>query len=492
MINILANPNPRRVDALDALRGLAILAMLLSGLVPRGELPAWMYHAQIPPPDHHFDPTVAGLTWVDLVFPFFLFALGAAIPFALSSRIARGESVLRLVGHAVLRGFLLLAFAVYIPHVDPWQMAATPTVGTWLLALLAFALMFPALARLPREWSRPRVRLTRAVGWGGAIALVAGVWYVGTGRLTSDWTSVAGVIANLNRIAERSDIIIVVLANVAVWASLIWLASHHNVPARLAVMLALLGLRLAHQEPGWVKTLWEFHPVPRLYQLYFAQYLLIVLPGTIAGDLMRAWQRSAPAVDEPSTLSKGRLVGLVCVCGALVVFTLCGLQGRWLPWATPAGVAVLLVAAHLLTRRPSTPQGELLCRLVRWGTVWLIIGLVFEPYEGGIKKDHATVSYYFVTSGLACCTLVLLQVMIEELRVRRGFGLLIANGQNPMIAYLGIRNIIPPLLVPTGLNALLERLTPTAWLGVLRGVAKTALLAWIVKQFSRRRIYWRT
>lgn len=38
---------------------------------------AWMYHAQVPPPSHQFDPTRAGITWVDLVFPFFLVLYGS-------------------------------------------------------------------------------------------------------------------------------------------------------------------------------------------------------------------------------------------------------------------------------------------------------------------------------------------------------------------------------------------------------------------------------
>jgi hypothetical protein len=40
----------QRADALDALRGLAVLAMVLSGTIARKTLPAWMYHAQLPPP----------------------------------------------------------------------------------------------------------------------------------------------------------------------------------------------------------------------------------------------------------------------------------------------------------------------------------------------------------------------------------------------------------------------------------------------------------
>src|SRR5689334_13936563 len=83
-----------RAQALDALRGFAILAMLLSGQLPFGEnsLPAWMYHAQVPPPNHEFNPLLPGITWVDLVFPFFLFSMGAAFPLALARRMDEGTA----------------------------------------------------------------------------------------------------------------------------------------------------------------------------------------------------------------------------------------------------------------------------------------------------------------------------------------------------------------------------------------------------------------
>ncbi|MGB9692553.1 MAG: DUF5009 domain-containing protein, partial [Candidatus Sumerlaeaceae bacterium] len=49
-----------RFAALDALRGFAILTMVLSGTIPEGILPSWMYHCQVPPPDHKFNPSIPG------------------------------------------------------------------------------------------------------------------------------------------------------------------------------------------------------------------------------------------------------------------------------------------------------------------------------------------------------------------------------------------------------------------------------------------------
>lgn len=67
----------KRAYAVDLLRGLAIVGMVLSGqILWHAELPAWLFHAQVPPPSFRFDPSVPGITWVDLVFPFFLFSMG--------------------------------------------------------------------------------------------------------------------------------------------------------------------------------------------------------------------------------------------------------------------------------------------------------------------------------------------------------------------------------------------------------------------------------
>ena len=76
----------KRAYALDALRGIAILMMVLLSVEPTSvlnHLPSFMYHGQVPPPNFKFDPNLPGVTWADMVFPFFLFSMGAAIPFAL-------------------------------------------------------------------------------------------------------------------------------------------------------------------------------------------------------------------------------------------------------------------------------------------------------------------------------------------------------------------------------------------------------------------------
>jgi len=450
--------------------------MVLSGVIPYGVLPAWMYHAQLPPPTHAFDPSRPGLTWVDLVFPLFLFSMGAAIPLALSRRIRAGESVARLVLGVLERGFLLAFFAVFLRHVRPHVLNPQPNAATWAIALLGFVLMFPLFCRLPRTWPRWARLALRGIGWIGAVGLLAVLRYPDGSGFS----------------LQRSDIIIVVLANVAVSGSLLWLLTRNTFLLRLGVLGVLMAIRLASAEQGWVRWLWQATPAPWIYKLYFHQYLFVVIPGTIAGDLLLKSLSRGTALSAPRVAwATARCWGIVGAMVATVLVALVGLQARWL-WQTTLIMGALCAAAGQLSKNASSPREHMVKNLILWGIYWLIVGLIFEPYEGGIKKDHPTMSYYLVTTGLSFFMLGAFTIIIDLLGKRRWLQLLIDNGQNPMIAYVGVANAIWPLFGLTGLQHLIVRVTPTPWLGFLRGVFYTALLALMVKWFTRRRIFWRT
>ena len=147
-----------RALALDALRGYAIITMVLSATIVTHVLPGWMSHAQTPPPDHVFNPLLPGVTWVDLVFPFFLFAMGAAFPFSIRKRAEKGDSKLKLVYEAVKRGIQLTFFAIFIQHFYPYMLSSPQDMRAWLLAILCFAVLFPMFMRIPLkmpDWAQP-------------------------------------------------------------------------------------------------------------------------------------------------------------------------------------------------------------------------------------------------------------------------------------------------------------------------------------------------
>ena len=104
-----AKPVSQRVLSIDVLRGLTIALMILVN--DPGD---WSHvYAQL---DH---APWNGFTLTDLVFPSFLFLVGASIVFSLDGRIARGEPRSALAGHMLRRAATLFAIKMFLsafPH----------------------------------------------------------------------------------------------------------------------------------------------------------------------------------------------------------------------------------------------------------------------------------------------------------------------------------------------------------------------------------------
>ncbi|MEG3896652.1 MULTISPECIES: DUF5009 domain-containing protein [unclassified Microcoleus] len=468
----------QRADALDALRGLAVLAMVLSGTIARKTLPAWMYHAQLPPPDHIFNNKLPGLTWVDLVFPFFLFAMGAAIPLSLSRRIAKGWDTKKVILSILQRGFLLGSFAIFLQHIRPTAINADVSIPQkWWIALCGFLILFFMYVRWPSKWSLWRQRALTLAAWSAGIGFVSHIKYPN------------GVGFTFN----RSDIILVVLANMAVFGSLIWLFTRSNTWLRVGFLGFVFAMRLASRTDGWIKLIWSASPVPWIFQFDYLKYLFIVIPGTIVGDLLCRWiQYSSPEEARDSNWKSPRYFSIVILMFAVNLVLLVGLQARWV-WQTSLVTLAMCVCGWFLLINPGNVTENLLNRLYKWGFYWLVLGLLFEPYEGGIKKDSATMSYFFVTTGMAIFMLIGLTVIIDVFQKKRWLQLFVDNGLNPMIGYAGFANIIWPILVLTGLETAIVQMTSTSpFLGFLRGFAYTAILALIVVVFTRLKLFLRT
>ena len=71
-------------------------------------VPDWMVHFS----DRHRGGS--GMTFVDLVFPAFLFIVGMSIPFALGSRVSKGEPLWKTMLHIVVRTLSLLFIGILI------------------------------------------------------------------------------------------------------------------------------------------------------------------------------------------------------------------------------------------------------------------------------------------------------------------------------------------------------------------------------------------
>jgi predicted acyltransferase len=528
----MVTTSTHRVRSLDALRGLAILMMVLSGVVPYRLLPGWMYHAQLPPPTHRFAPDLAGITWVDMVFPMFLFAMGAAIPLALSRYLEKNTPWWDVQMKILSRGFLLAFFAIFLQHVRPFTLNAGPDPITWITALGGLLVMFliytrikePTTAKDPTpqlgatvptdsvdqaavpETSNPNEAISKTqietqafpvkqrlserlhgilyryrvhiqvVGWLSALTMLYFLTYPdGSGfRLT------------------RSDIIIIVLTNMAVIGSWVWLATRNAPTMRYGIMALLTACILASTAVGWVKVVWNTSPAPWLFKFYYLKYLFIIIPGIITGEQLIRWGKLIKSeTTVPSGKETIRYVFIVLTSILMILVTLAGLYFRVVSIALVLNLVFGLTLIALF-RNLAGERAKLMREILYYGLFWLLLGFCFEPFEGGIKKDLSTFSYYFVTTGLTILILVVFMILLDMYKKQRWLPLLVENGQNPMIAYVGMMNFIYPVLGLTMLDIATNKFFVDPWMGFLRGLMYTIILAWLVAKLTRKGIVWKT
>ena len=96
-------PTTLRISSIDIMRGLTLVLMLFVNDLNMKIAPAWLGHMQA-----DFD----GMGLADWVFPGFLFIVGMAIPFAFSNRLEKGQSVLKISLHILIRTLSLLLIGV--------------------------------------------------------------------------------------------------------------------------------------------------------------------------------------------------------------------------------------------------------------------------------------------------------------------------------------------------------------------------------------------
>ena len=621
----MGNNNQKpRAHALDALRGYAIITMVLSAMEAFSVLPRWMYHAQVPPPDHVFDPTIYGITWVDIIFPFFLFSMGAAIPLSLGRQHAKGESIMKLTWKTVQRWVKLTFFAIFIIHAFPFMLGYEQEWMRYAMPIFFFILL--CLMFMPNPFGLSPYK-ARAITWSAYLVAVGFMLlqpYAGGApfRLTD------------------SDCIMLILANVSLTGSIIYLLTIGHPLRRLALLPFLVALFMAaHTANSWPALLIHTSWLPWLYLPAYQEYLLIIIPGTVAGEWIAQWlekmkandtskglvdnyQKKNEAVlenvnplkggrgavlenwnkvknDEKVVLENGNPLkggrGAVLENGngvkndekvvlenenkvrtrseemkdkenalalpvaflslALIVVNVVLLFGRHLVANLVATMVLTALTAWLLRSRreagttgveaakqraasrdassqnaakhevsnreassqeaaerevsnreaslqevynhrsssiPASPTLHFWQRLSSAGAYLLLLGLCLESYEGGIRKDDVTLSYLFVTCGLAFYALLLLTVVCDHWHVRWLCAPLEMVGKNPMVAYVSASMVIIPVLILTHIYPYIDSLSSQPLTGFLKGVLLTALCMALTAWFTHKRWFWKT
>ena len=163
-----------RLASLDVFRGLTIAAMILVSTPGTWDAVYW-------PLDHAIWD---GWTLADLVFPFLLFAMGAAVPAALARRRRTPKHLWR---HVIRRALILFGIGLALNALDP---SAHLSLSTFRIpgVLQRIAIVYVAVAWLTERTS-PRTQTLVAglalLGYWAAMTLIP-VPGVGAGVLTPD------------------------------------------------------------------------------------------------------------------------------------------------------------------------------------------------------------------------------------------------------------------------------------------------------------------
>jgi predicted acyltransferase len=409
-------------------------------------------------------PTIPGITWVDLVFPFFLFSMGAALPLALGKWEGRENATAQVWWIAVRRFLLLTWFAIFTFHMRAWVISDSPGFQEHLLSIVAFVLLFLELYQPANAQSKMFIILKVA-----SYAVSAALLYI------LPFTSQQGFHL------EKSDIIIIVLGNMAFFGTIIWWHTRRNIWIRLGILPFIMAVFLGAKEAGsWNETLFNFSPVPWMYKFYYLKYLFIIIPGSIVGEWLK--QKNDTSISNDTLRLSGAVLFLLIILNTALLFQ------RALILNLGLTIAGLGLAWWQLKKYPESLSN----RLLMAGAYLLLLGLFFEAYEGGIKKDSSTYSYYFVTSGLACLLIICFNALSTI-----GWGksinrMLASNGQNPMVAYVAGNLLIAPLLQLSGLYQYWQQMNSNAWMGFLKGLLFTALVALVTALFTRKKWFWKT
>jgi predicted acyltransferase len=503
-----------RATSIDLLRGFALIMMIFSGMIPfGGVLPAWMYHAQVPPPLHQFNPTIAGLTWVDLVFPFFLFSMGAAIPFALPIKLAK-QGLFKTFAEVLRRSIRLLLFAIIAWNFNPLRL---PTLGWWasIAGILTYLGLFMAFFKAPNVTNQQRNWVNI-----GSVVLLASIFI----WLTN---------SDKNIDPSVNDAIIRVLANVYFVGAIVWIITNGVWFLRMAIFLFVMAFYIGGLEKdSWVGHLWIAHDLFNLVSPMLLKYLMIFIPGTIVGDILiikfikplpddevttnedgtidvETLSKSIkPTEDTPSFPRSYQRAAAIIYSNIALVATVATL------WATSSRemvtgfelilslggvgfVSVFFLGSSLsdeeLLSKPISEEQFIKIQLVLFGFSLLVMGYFLDPFQGGVKKDSATLSYFFMTSGLATLWILAFHHFTPTLWVSKLLKPVELVGQNALMAYLMAGFLIVPIMNLSYFSTLFIAPSPDqiAVFGVAKAVFITASVVGLTAFMSKKNIFWK-
>jgi predicted acyltransferase len=159
-----APPPVQRLVSLDAYRGLVMVLMVSAGLSMGSVAKSFPNSANWHFLGYHTDhPQWRGTSLWDMIQPCFMFMVGAALPFSIASRRAKGQTFSRMLLHAIGRAAILILLCVFLT--SNWS-KQTNWSFTNVLGQIGLGYVFLFLL----AWVRPTWQLVAAA------AILIGYW----------------------------------------------------------------------------------------------------------------------------------------------------------------------------------------------------------------------------------------------------------------------------------------------------------------------------
>jgi len=364
MYNALTN---QRIRSIDAFRGITILVMIfVNDVAGVSGIPLWMKHM---PAD------ADAMTFVDIVFPAFLFIVGMSLPFAINNRLAKGDSFWKLQAHILWRTLGLLVLGVFMVNAEGGynEEAMGMSIAVWSLLFYLCAILVWNVYRFKNKtWAY----LLRSIG---AIGLVFLAWVYcggedGTLGLTPQWWGILGLIGwaylfsciIYQLLRGRIVLLLLAIAICIAWYAisrsdaakdntvLQWMAARSGHAAHISIVLCGIVLSLLFFDKEIIKKIrWRF-----IAACSFA------LAAVIAGYLLRPYYAISKIHATPTWCLYS-----VAICSVLfsVLYWLTDILkfDKWTSFFQPAASNPLLV--------------YILPAIIMYLQIWL--GLYFMPAE---------------------------------------------------------------------------------------------------------------
>ncbi|MEN2400545.1 DUF5009 domain-containing protein [Flavobacterium sp. MC2016-06] len=177
----------QRIISIDALRGITIFVMIfVNELASIKNVPQWMKHM---PAD------ADAMTFVDVVFPAFLFIVGMSIPFAFNARLLKGDSHKTIWTHTLKRAFALIIIGVFMVNAEYGYDASKMIIAPVFWGLLAYAMPIPIWNKYPKNFP---IWVKSILQYGGMLVLITLYFlYIqdnGERGMTPKWWGILGLI----------------------------------------------------------------------------------------------------------------------------------------------------------------------------------------------------------------------------------------------------------------------------------------------------------